>query len=268
MECKKALVETDGDFAKAEKILKEKGLAAVEKRSDRATNNGKIFVHANGDGGAGSSIALVELVSETDFVARNPEFIALGGTMAKLVLEKNYAEPNEELNGMVSDLAAKIRENMGLKRIQLIKASSGEYITSYIHGDGAIGVVVKLASDKPDVFKGDAVQELAHNLALHVSWANPAALDRTKVEDSYIKENEDIFRKQMETDESLKGKPQNVLDGILSGKVSKLLKSICLMDQPFVKDDKLTVSQVLANTAKSAGAALSVSGYVYFKVGA
>jgi elongation factor Ts len=264
MECKNALVETDGDAAKAAKLLKEKGLAAVEKRADRATNEGKVFIKIKDN-----NAVLVELVSETDFVARNPEFIALGGAIADKVLDKGIAEPNDELNGMVTDLATKIRENMSLKRIKTVKAGAGEYITSYIHGDGAIGVVVKLASDKPEALQKEEAKELAHNLALHISWANPAYLDRSKIDPSFIKENEEIFRKQMEIDESLKGKPEKVLEGILSGKVSKFLKSICLMDQGFVKDEKFSVSQVLADTGKQLGGAkLSVSDYVYFKVGA
>jgi elongation factor Ts len=150
MECKNTLVETEGDFAKAEKLLKEKGLAAVEKRSDRATKEGKIFVKIRDKGEAGSTAVLVELVSETDFVARNPEFIALGGAIADRILEKGYAESDlspegevfGELGAMVTDLATKIRENMNLKRIKLIHAGAGEYLTSYIHGEGAIGVVV------------------------------------------------------------------------------------------------------------------------------
>ena len=267
MECKKALIDTGGDFAKAEKLLKEKGLAAVEKRADRATNEGKIFIKVKGDGGEGTQAALVELVSETDFVARNPDFIVLGGVIADRVLEKGYTDPNDELSNMVSDLAAKIRENMGLKRILLVKAAAGEYLTSYIHGDGALGVVVKIKSDKTEVFAKDEFKELAHDLALHVAWANPGALDQNSIDPEYVKENESIFRKQMESDESLKGKPEKVLEGILSGKVSKLLKSISFMDQMFIKDDKLTVSQVIANTGKTLGAALSVSAYTYFKVG-
>ena len=115
MECKNALVSTDGDFAKAEKLLKEKGLAALEKRSGRATNEGKIFVKINKEG---SAAVLVELSSETDFVARNPEFIVLGGVIADKALEKNLSVPNDELSGMVTDLATKIRENMGLKRLR------------------------------------------------------------------------------------------------------------------------------------------------------
>jgi elongation factor Ts len=264
MECKNALVECEGDFSKAEKLLKEKGLAAVEKRADRATNEGKIFIKIEG-----SSAARVELVSETDFVAKNDDFITLGGVIADRVLAKGYTEPNDELNGMVTDLATKIRENMSLKRIKTVKAEANEYMTFYIHGEGAIGVVVKLASDKPEALQTAELKDLAHNLALHISWANPAALDRSKVDPVFIKENEEIFRKQMEIDESLKGKPEKVLEGILNGKVSKFLKSICLMDQGFVKDEKFSVSQVLADTGKLLGGAkLNVSDYVYFKVGA
>ena len=264
MECKNALVEANGDFAMAEKQLKEKGLAALEKRSGRATNEGKIFVKIKEDG---SAAVLAELSTETDFVARNPEFTVLGEAVVAKALEKGIDMPNDELNGMVTDLATRIRENMGLKRLKVLKAAANEYMTSYIHGDGAIGVVVKLAADNADAFGEDEVKDLAHNLALHVSWANPAALDKTKIDPAFIKENEDIFRKQMETDESLKGKPEKVLEGILAGKISKFLKSICLMDQGYVKDEKLTVTQVLDATGKQAGAKLSVTDYAYFKVG-
>jgi len=272
MECKNALVECEGDFAKAEKLLKEKGLAAVEKRADRATKEGKVTIKVKENG---SAAVLVEMVTETDFVARNPEFIALGETIAAIVLDKGYSEKDlapdgsiyGELNGKVVDLATKIRENMSLRRIRVINANGSEYLSSYIHGDGALGVVVKLACDKAEVLQKPEFTELAHNLALHVAWSNPTALDREKIDQAYIKENEEIFRKQMETDESLKGKPEKVLEGILSGKVNKFLKSICLMDQAYVKDEKFTVSQIVKDTGKTLGAVISVTDYVYLKVG-
>jgi len=262
MDCKNAMLETNGDFAKAEKLLKEKGLAAVEKRSGRATNEGKIFVAVKDD-----TAALVELVSETDFVARNPEFIALGGAIADLVLEKKYSAPNDELNGMVSDLASKIRENMSLKRIKTVKAAAGEYLTSYIHGDGAIGVVVKVGADKEDTFTNDEAKAFAFTLALHVAAFNPTALDQTKIDQTWLKEQEEIFRKQMEQDEKMQGKPANVIDNILKGKVSKFLKDICLMDQAYVKDEKMTVAQALTDAGKRFGATIKLMDYVYFKVG-
>jgi elongation factor Ts len=264
MECKNALVSTEGDFAKAEKLLKEKGLAALEKRSGRATNEGKIFVKTKDDG---STAVLLELASETDFVARNPEFIALGWTIAGKALEKGYSEPNEDLSGMVTDLATKIRENMGLKRLKTIKADNDEYITQYIHGDGNIGVVVKCKSDKPETFKNEEVKAFIFSLALHVAAFNPQALDKSKIDPAYITEQEDIFRKQMEQDEKLQGKPANVLEVILKGKTNKHLAEVCLVDQGYLKDEKITVAQALANTCKQAGAKLEIAEYVYFKVG-
>jgi elongation factor Ts len=267
MECKNALVETDGDFAKAEKLLKEKGLAAVEGRAGRATKEGKIFIKVKDNGTGGSVAALVELVTETDFVARNPDFITLGGTIADKVLEKGYTEPNDELSAMVTDLASKIRENMSLKRIMTIKAEAGEYLTTYIHGDGAIGVVVKFSADKPDVFNDEKAKAFAFTIALHVAAFNPFALDQTKIDNAWLKEQEEIFRKQMEQDEKLQDKPANVIDNILKGKVSKFLKDICLMDQAYVKDEKMTVAKALAEAGKSFGANLSIADFVYLRMG-
>ena len=267
MDCKNALVETEGDFAKAEKLLKEKGLAAVEKRSGRATNEGKIFIKIKDNGADGSAAVLVELASETDFVARNPEFIALGGAIADRVLEKGYTEPNEELNNMVSDLASKIRENMGLKRIKTLKADAGACLTSYIHGNGAIGVVAKVSADKAEAFQNEEAKEFAFTIALHIAAYNPFAIDRTKIDPEWLKEQEGIFRTQMEKDESMQGKPEKVLENILKGKVSKFLNEICLMDQIYVKDEKMTVAQALADAGKRFGMKLSVEDFVYFKVG-
>ena len=262
MECKNALVETGGDFDKAVKLLKEKGLAAVEKRTGRATNEGKIFIKLKGN-----TAALVEMVSETDFVAKSPDFIALGEALAEKVLEKDYSEANEELNGMVTELAAKIRENMSIRRIKAVKATAGESLVSYIHGDGAIGVVVKLGADKAEALDNDAVKAFAFNMALHVAAFNPAFLDSSKVDAAWLKEQEDIFRKQMEQDESMQGKPATVLENILKGKISKFLKEICLMDQGYVKDDKMTVAKALEEEGKKAGAKLTIVDYVYFRVG-
>ncbi|MDR1239527.1 MAG: translation elongation factor Ts [Treponema sp.] len=265
MECKKALVDSEGDFDRAEKLLKEKGLAAVEKRSGRATNEGKVFVEISGDG---SRAALVELASETDFVARNPEFIALGTAITGKVLEKGCTGPTEELSAMVTELAARIRENMSLRRLSLVTAGANEYLTQYIHGDGNIGVVVKFESGEPENFRNDEFKNFAFTIALHIAAFNPLALDRSKIDPAHISEQEEIFRKQMEGDEKLKGKPANVIDNILKGKISKYLADICLVEQAYVKDEKMTVAQALADCGKKLGAAISVKDYVYYKVGA
>lgn len=267
MDCKKALVESNGDLDEAVKFLREKGLAAVEKRAGRATNEGRVSVYIEGDGCKGSKAAIVELSSETDFVAKNADFIALGETIAKRAIEKNISEPNDELNGMVTELAAKIRENMSLKRLKLVCAGAGQYLCSYIHGEGQMGVIVKLAADKAEALKAPQTAQLAHDLAMHIVWANPTAIDESGIDPAFIKENEEIFRTQMAEDESLKGKPEKVLGGILQGKVKKLLKSVCLMDQGFIKDEKISVSQQMQNVGKEVGAKFSIAEYVCFKVG-
>jgi elongation factor Ts len=268
-------VDCDGDFAKAEKQLKEKGLAALEKRADRATKQGKVWIKIN-DGG--SVAVMVEMVAETDFVAKNPEFIALGETIAQNVLDKGYDQSevaiespvHNELNALVTDLATKIRENMGLKRIKVIKAGPDENITSYIHGDSnsPIGVVVKLKTDKPEIWQKEEAKAFAFSLALHIAAFNPMALDRTKVDPEFLKEQEGIFRTQMEQDEELKNKPSHVLDNILKGKITKYLSSICFLEHGYVKDEKLTVAQALTETGKQLGASISITDFVYLKVGA
>jgi elongation factor Ts len=262
MECKNALVETGGDFDKAEKLLKEKGLAAVEKRSGRATTVGRVFIKIK-DGTA----ALVELATETDFVAINPEFIALGESVTEKVLAGGLTETNDELNGMVAELAAKIRENMSVRRIKIVKAAANEYLTSYIHGEGAIGVLIRFSADKAEAFADEEAKAFAFSMALHVAAFNPMALDQSKVDQNWLKEQEEIFRAQMAQDESMQSKPANVLENILKGKVSKFLKEICLMDQGYVKDEKMTVAQALADAGKKLGAKLAIEEYVYFRVG-
>jgi len=265
MECKNALVASGGDAAAAEKILKEKGLAAVQKRSGRAANEGKIFIKIKDDL---SRAVLAEVATETDFVARNPDFITLGDAITAKALEKGYTDVNAELGEMVKDLAAKIRENMSLKRLMAMDAKANEYLCQYIHGDGAIGVVVKIAADKAEALKDEDVKAFAFTLALHIAAFNPMALSREKIDAAWLKDQEEIFRKQMEQDESMKGKPATVIDNILKGKVSKLLKDICLLDQGYVKDEKLSVAKALEAAGKEAGAVLSIADFAYFKVGA
>jgi elongation factor Ts len=262
-ECKKVLTETDGDFDKAVKILKEKGLAAAAKRADRATNQGRVTVKVKD-----AAAVLVELATETDFVARNPDFIALGETIADKILNEGYAETDERLSVMVNDLATSIRENMSLKRIKLIKAAENQYIAAYVHGDGAIGVAALVSADKPKMFDGEDAKTFVFSLAMHIAAFNPLAISSADVDPALLKEQEELFRKQMEQDEKMKGKPANVLDGILKGKVNKYLADICLLDQNYIKNDKITVKQALADEGKRLGTVLKIERYINFKVGA
>jgi elongation factor Ts len=191
----------------------------------------------------------------------------LGSLIVDKILENGWTEVRPELNDLVSNLQLKIGENMALRRIKLVKAEANEYLTYYIHNEGAIGVTVKLSSDKPAVFNMEEVKEFAHSLALQVAAFNPLVLDQGKLDPKFIKEQEEIFKAQMQNDEDLQNKPANALENILKGKLKKYLKDICLLDQEYVKDDKFTVKQMLDKCSAQIGATLSISDYVYFKVG-
>ncbi len=261
MDCKKALTEANGDFAGAEKLLREWGLAGVEKRSGRATNEGRVFI-AEGSG----AIALVEIACETDFVARNTDFIAFGGKLAALVLDKGEA-PAAELEVMVKDIASVIKENIALKRAFYVKAAAGEYLHSYLHGEGKVGVIVKAKSDKPEAFGNDAVKAFVHDVALHIAAFNPMFLDQSKPDAAWVALQEEIFAKQVELDEKMKSKPANVVQGILKGKLRKLMSEVCLLDQGFVKDEKMSVAAAMAAVGKEAGCTLGLADYWYVRVG-
>jgi elongation factor Ts len=262
MDCKKALVEANGDVAGAEKILREWGMAGVEKRAGRATNEGKVFVK-EGPG----KITVVEIACETDFVCRNKDFIAAGQKVAETAFAKGYDKPVPELEDMVKDLAAVIKENMGLKRVRLATAAAGEYIHAYVHGEGSLAVVVKVKSDKPEAFANEQVKAFVHDIALHIAAFNPMFLDQSKPSPAWIQEQKEVFAKQVELDEKMKGKPDKVIQGILAGKLKTLMAEVCLLDQGFVKEEKTPVSQAMAAVAKAAGCTLEIVDFTYTKVG-
>ena len=256
MDCKSALVEAEGDMAVAERKLKERGVAAAAKRTGRATSEGRVFAQV-GETGA----ALVELSSETDFVARNAEFVQLGDSVVQQVVDGQISEPTPELTVQVADAIGRIKENIELRRIRLLQRAGGDHISSYIHGEGGIGVLVKLTAG--DAAGHDAVATLGFDLALHVAAYAPAYLSSDDVDPAYLAEQEGIFRTQAEA----LGKPEKVVEGIVKGKLKKHLQEICLVEQDFVKDSSRTVKQVLADTGKEAGGEITLAEYAYFRVG-
>ena len=262
MDCKKALTQANGDFAQAEKILKEMGLAAVAKRQDRATENGRVFVKT----GNGKAVIL-SLSCETDFVAGNAEFAKLGENLCSTILEKGYTTVNDELKGMVNDLISVIKENMNLVKFTVVDLAADEYAATYIHGNGAVAVLVVFKSDKTEVFSVPSVEETTHNLALHAAAYKPQFLSEKSVDKAYEAEQLDIFQKQVDADEKLKSKPDKVRQGIVRGKLSKLYKDVCFLNQAYVKDDSKSVSQVLTETGKANGASISISSYYVYIAG-
>ena len=257
MDCKNALVETNGDFDAAEKLLKEKGLAAVAKRSERATKEGRIFIRQ-----VENKIAIVELVCETDFVANNAEFIACGEKVLDEIFAKGYTQVEKELNDILLDFATRTRENMSLNKVQVLEVPANAVAGKYIHSDfkTAAVTIIKGSTDAK-------VQEFARDCCMHLAAFTPAYIKQSDVPASYIDEQKEIFKAQMDNDEKMAGKPENVKAGILQGKINKHLAEICFVDQMFVKDDKKTVTAKLNEVAKETGASLEFGEIVLFVLG-
>jgi len=245
MECKKALVAAEGDFAKAEEILRVKLGNKANKAAARVAAEGIVGVYVSDDRKLG---ALFEVNSETDFVAKNPDFVAMAETGARLVAEKNPADiaalsaltvDGKSLEEIRTGLVGKIGENMSFRRFVRVEAQGR--LDTYVHGGAKIG--------------GD--EELAHDVAMHIAASKPKALDENGVPAEMIESERRIaIEKARES-----GKPENLVERIAEGSVKKFLKEVTLLNQPFVKDDKITVGQLL----KSKGA--TCAAFYLFVVG-
>lgn len=257
MDCKKALQDTNGDVDAATKLLKEKGLAAVAKRADRATAEGRVYIRQQG-----SKIAMVELVCETDFVSKNEEFIALGEKLVDLTLAKGYTEVTQEHKDMLTLLATKVRENMSVRRVCLIDVPADGVVGTYVHSDFKTGAICVVNGSKDP-----KVQEFASDCCLHMAAFTPSYNTKSEVPQSYKDEQMEIFKAQMDQDPKMASKPQNVKDGILKGKLEKHLDEICFEDQMFVKDDKMSVTAKMAQIGKEVGAKLSFGQIVLYVLG-
>ena len=238
MECKKALTECNGDMAEAEKYLKEKGLAAMAKRAERATTEGRLFIRQNGN-----KIAVVELTCETDFVATKVE---------------------ADHEAILEPLKVSIRENMKVAKVEVIDVPADASASFYVHSDKKTGAVVVVKGSTADV-----VKTFAYDCCLHIAAFTPAYTSKKDVPETYVAEQKEIeiFKAQMDQDEKMAGKPENVKEGILQGKINKHLAEICFEDQMFVKDDKKTVTAKLAEVGKEAGATLSFATAKLFVLG-
>lgn len=252
MECKKALTEAQGDAAKAEEILRVKLGNKATKAASRITAEGIVAVYISDDAKTG---AILELNSETDFVAKNPEFQQMAKDAARLVAEKAPADVAAllelDLNGksleqVRKDLVGKIGENMSFRRFVRMQAKGK--LHNYVHGGSKIGVLV-------DVIGGD--DEVAHDVAMHIAASKPKALDKDGIDPALIEsERRVVLEKAREA-----GKPEAILERIAEGSVQKFLKEVTLLNQPFVKDDKVSVGQLL----KSKGA--EIGGFTLYVVG-
>ena len=266
MDCKKALEEADGDKEKAITLLREKGLATQAKKSGRVAAEGIVTAIVEGNVGA-----VVEVNIETDFAANNDEFKAFVTNVAKTVIEKNPADldalkaatisgGDKSVEETLQDLFIKIRENMVIRRFVRLEG----VLVPYVHGAGSMGVMVKLDTD---LQLTDNVYEVGKNCALQVAAMNPAYLDRASVPAEVLENEKTIVMAQMAEDPKMASKPEQVRAKIAEGKVGKYYSENCLLEQAFVKDDKITVGKYVEDAGKKLGGKISVAQYVRFERG-
>ena len=237
MDCKKALVATEGDMEKAIDFLREKGLSQAAKKAGRVAAEGAVVAYVTEDGKTG---AIVEVNCETDFVGKNENFQALAKSIAELIVKTNPADVDallaSEMDGktvkdVVTEAIAKIGENISVRRFVRYESAEGK-VYSYIHGGGKIGVLV-------DMKGGDA--ELGKDIAMQVAAANPQFLNRDAVPASELEHEKDILTEQARNE----GKPENIIAKMVMGRINKYYKEVCLVDQEFIRDGDLTISKLL-----------------------
>ena len=266
MECKKALVEADGDMDAAIKLLREKGeLKAESKMATRIAADGLVDILTVGD-----KTAIVEVNTETDFVAKNETFKAFVKNLLKVIIDTN-PEDVEALNACdyegvtveakLKELIFQIGEKITIRRFAIVEGTT----STYIHGMGSIGVIVKFDTDCADK---DGFAEFAKNIALQVGAYPTPYLDRDSVPASVIENEKNIIKAQLANDPKMANKPEKVLDGIVMGKIGKFYENNCLVDMEYVKaEDHETVAKYVANTAKALGGSIKVASFVRFEKG-
>ena len=273
MDCKKALTNTDGDMDAAVEFLRENGLAKAAKKAGRIAAEGLVAVAVSEDA---KEAAIVEVNSETDFVAKNDTFRTYVAEVADQALttkaadiegflaEESKAEAGKTVKEALDGKIAVIGENLNIRRFAKVSAADG-FVASYIHAGGKIGVLVEVATDVVN----DEIKEMAKNVAMQVAALKPLYTNDSEVSAEYIAHEKEILLAQIMNDPKESQKPQKVIDGMINGRINKELKEICLMDQTYVKaeDGKQTVSAYVAQVAKENNAKVAVKNFVRFETG-
>jgi len=264
MDCKKALVETNGDLEAAQDFLRKKGQAKALKKASRETREGAVCFSTSADG---KSTGLVKVACETDFVARNEKFQAFIKQLANQVCEQGsddlLAQPLIEgegnVEGLLTETIAELGENMQILSSRKMEIVNGVF-GGYIHSNGKIGVAVPLETDQPcdDVRLGT----LARNIAMHIAAFPSEAVKPDQVSKEVLAKEKEVFTAQARES----GKPDNIIEKMIEGRLNKFLKEICVESQPFVKDPQVSVSQLVENTAKELGVKINFNTYEKYQV--
>lgn len=259
MECKKALVQADGDKAAAVKILREAGMAIAAKKASRTAKQGIIAAAVAADAQSGR---MIEINCETDFVAKNANFQAF---VAELLADAEGVADDGLAAAQKAKLDAKIAEigeNIVARRNVTFAVQGTGAIASYVHLGGKLGVLVEVGFAKAETAANDAVKAMLSDLAMHICAAAPLCVERSGVPAETIAAETEIYRKQVE------GKPANIIDKIVAGKLDKFYGQVCLLEQEFVKDPDKKISQLLAETGKAAGDEFCIRRFVRWQLGA
>ena len=268
MDCKKALVETDGDIEKAVDVLREKGLSKAAKKSGRIAAMGLVRTAFSEDG---KKAAMVEVNSETDFVAKNDEFIGFVDGLAQLALESDAADMDafmalpfegETVQAVLTNKIATIGENMNIRRFVKCE-EEGVVYTGYLHGGGNIGVIVGLKTDAA----ASEIETCGKDVAMQVASMSPKFLDESQVDPEYLEHERKILIEEAKNDPKNAKKPEEILGKIVEGRIKKELKEVCLADQKFVKDGDLSVEQYVKKCAADLGKDIALASYVRYEVG-
>ena len=272
MDCKKALSAVDGDMDKAVEFLREKGLAAAAKKASRIAAEGLVKTLVDGD----KKAVIVEVNSETDFVAKNADFQVYVAQVAEQAMNTTaadidafLAEPwaldtTKTVKEALAAQIAVIGENMNIRRFKQVEEQNG-FVASYIHAEGKIGVLVDVETDVVN----DEIKEMAKNIAMQITAMKPVYTNDSEVDEEYKAHELEIIKSQIENDPKMAGKPEKVINGAIMGRLNKQLKEICLLDQVYVKaeDGKQSVAAYVAQVAKANGANVTVKGFVRFETG-
>jgi elongation factor Ts len=269
MDVKSALTEANGNMEEATKILRKKGLAAASKKAGRVTSEGTVQAHVEGNAGV-----LVEVNCETDFVGRNENFRNFAAEVAKVIagskansVEELNAEPwpgdpeNLTVGQKVASMVGSIKENITIRRFARFEAPANATIGTYIHAGGKVGVMVEVVANVPA--KPEDIAAVAKDVSMHVAAAEPRFVNREDVTQKDLDTEREIAREQA----AKSGKPENIVEKMVAGKMEKFYAEACLLEQPYIRDDKQSVADYLKSAGKSAGCAYTVTRFVRYKLG-
>ena len=272
MDCKKALTNTDGDMDKAVEWLRENGLAKAEKKAGRIAAEGIVKTNISEDG---KRAAIVEVNSETDFVAKNEKFQNFVAEVASQVsgssatdIDAFLAEPwagdtSKTVKEELASQIATIGENMNIRRFEKISCENG-LVVDYIHAGGKIGVLIAAETDNT----GDEVVECLKNVAMQIAAMSPLYLSTDDVSEEYKEKEKEVLLAQAKNDPKNAGKPDNIIEKMITGRLNKELKEVCLLEQAYVKaEDKENVAQYVQSVAKAIGSDLKLTQFVRFETG-